>query len=152
MDKKIIKITRISAFVLGAVSVIFWILLMINRNKFQTPTPEALSSSLLGNYLVIACVSLAITLVVAMILPIFHMVSNPKGAVKGFLGLAAIVVLGSISYLISSNEFTTLQLEKLKVSESISVLVGAGLILAYIVGAVTILAAIFLAIRGTLSK
>jgi small-conductance mechanosensitive channel len=152
MDKTIIKITKISAFILGAVSLVFWILLIINRSNLQAPTPEAVSSPLLGNYLVIAYVSLAIAVVVAVIFPVIHMASNPKQAVKGFLGFAAIVVLGLISYLLSSNEFTALQLERLKVSESISVLVGTGLILTYIVGVVTILAAVFLAIKGSLSK
>jgi len=90
--------------------------------------------------------------VTALIFPIVHMISNPKGAVKAFLGVVAILVLGLISYLFATNEFTAIQLEKLQITESASIWVGAGLNLTFIVGIVTILAAIFLAIRGSILK
>jgi hypothetical protein len=152
MDKTIIKIAKIGAFVIGAIALVFWLLLMIKSSMFKTATPEAMSSPILGNYLVVAYISLGIAVVVALIFPLIHMVSNPKGATKALLGVAAIVVLGLISYLFASNNFTAQQLEKLKITEGTSVFVGAGLNLAFIVGIATILAAIFLAIRGSISK
>ena len=142
MDKKIILIAKIVAFALVAVALIFLILLMVS------PT----SDSIIGNYLVIAYVTFGIAVVTALVFPIIHMISNPKGAVKALLGVAAILVLGLISYLFASNEFTAIQLEKLQVTESASIWVGAGLNLTFIVGIATILAAIFLAIRGNVLK
>ncbi|MCL2042026.1 MAG: hypothetical protein FWG84_08335 [Bacteroidales bacterium] len=142
MDKKIILIAKIVAFALVAVALIFLILLLVN------PTSDAV----IGNYLTVAYITFGIAVVTALIFPIVHMISNPKGAVKAFLGVVAILVLGLISYLFATNEFTAIQLEKLQITESASIWVGAGLNLTFIVGIVTILAAIFLAIRGSILK
>ena len=152
MDKKIILIAKIVTFVLVGIALIFTILMFIKSSMFQTATPQAMESPILGNYLVIAYVTFGIAVVTALVFPIIHMISNPKGAVKALLGVAAIVVLGLISYLFASNEFTAIQLEKLRITESASIWVGAGLNLTFIVGIATVLAAIFLAIRGNVLK
>jgi hypothetical protein len=145
MNKKEKTILRIAVFALMAVAVVFQILMIIFP-------PQGQDSPILGGYLTLAYISLGIAVVTALIFPIIHMISNPKGAVKGLLGVAAIVVLALISYLFASNDFTAQQLEKLHVTEGTSVLVGAGLNLTFIVGIATVLAAIFLAVRGSISK
>ena len=152
MDKKIILIAKIVAFVLVGIALILTILMFFKSSELQTVTPQAMASPILGNYLIVAYITLGIAVITALIFPIVHMISNPKGAVKALLGVAAIVVLGLISYLFSSNDFTAMQLEKLQVTESISIWVGAGLNLTYIVGIATVVAAIFLAVRGSILK
>ena len=134
MDKIIIKITKIGILALGAVALLFTILMNIDA------------------ILMVAYITFGIAVVIALIFPLIHMASNPKGAVKALLGVAAIAVLGLISYLLASNNFTAQQLEKLHITESASVWVGAGMNLTFIVGIVAVLAAIFLAIKGSISK
>jgi len=142
MDKKIILIAKIVAFSLAAIALIFLVLLMAN------PTSEAI----IGNYLVLAYITLAITVVIALVFPIVRMISNPKQALKGLLGIVAILVLGLISYLFASNSFPVQELERMHITENTSVWVGAGLNLALIVGIATILAAIFLAVKKSILK
>ena len=142
MSKKIILISKIVAFSLAAIALIFLILLMAN------PTSDAI----IGNYLVLAYITVGIAVVVALIFPIVRMILNPKQAVKGLLVIAGIFVLGLISYLLSSNSFPVQELERMHVTDSTSIWVGAGLNLTYIVGIATILAAIFLAIKKSILK
>jgi len=142
MDKKIILVAKVVAFALVAIALIFLVSLMVS------PTSDAI----IGNYLMVAYITFGIAVITALVFPVVHMVSNPKGAVKALLGVVAILVLGLISYLFASNEFTAIQLEKFQITESASIWVGAGLNLTFIVGIVTILAAIFLAIRGSILK
>jgi hypothetical protein len=139
MNKRVKSITTMVTLALIGLIVLVFVICIIFK--------DMIDGGLIASY-----ITLGISVFVALIFPIIHMASNPKGAIKGFLGFAAIVVLGLISYLLSSNELTALQLERLKVSDTISVLVGSGLILTYIVGVATVIAAIFLAIRGSISK
>ncbi len=152
MDKKIKLITKIVVGALVAIALVFQILMIIKSSMFATITPEAIESPVLGGYLNMAYVTFGIALVIALIFPIIHMFSNPKSALKGLVGVGIIVVLGLISYLLSSNELTQQQLDKLNVTENISVWVGAGINLSFIIGIVAILSAIFLAIKGSISK
>jgi hypothetical protein len=134
MDKTIIKITKIGLLALGAIALLFTVLMNIDA------------------ILVVAYITLGIALFIALLFPVIHMVSNPKGASKAFLGVAVIVVLGLISYLFASNDYSAIKKEKMHITESASVWVGAGLNLTFIVGIITALAAIFLAIKGSISK
>jgi membrane protease YdiL (CAAX protease family) len=142
MNKKGKNILKVAVFALMAVALIFQILVFVYPSGAQ----------ILGGYLTLAYISLGIAIFTMLIFPIIRMFSNPKGAIKFLIGIAAIVIIGLIFYLIASNDFTPQQLEKLRVTESTSNWVEAGLNATFTVGIVAILAAIFLAIKGSISK
>jgi len=152
MDNTLKKVAKIASFVIIAIAAIYGILLITNGGAYKSPTPEALNSGLLNSALVITYIIFGVAVVSALLFPLIRMVSTPKNALKGLLGVAVIFIIGLISYLLSSNEFTPQQLEKMQTTESASIWTGAGLIFLYIVGIFSLLATIFLVIRGSISK
>jgi len=151
-DKKIMLIAKIAIYALAVVTLMFLIIVFLNSSKFSSPTPEALSSPMLENCFLMTYITFGIAAVAALIFPIMRMVKKPKQAVKGLLGIVGLFVLGLIAYLTASSDLDAQQLERLQVTESASIIAGAGLNLVYIVGACAILAAAFLAFRGRTSK
>ena len=152
MDNIIKKIAKIASFVILAIAVIYGALLIANGGMYKSATPEALNSSLLNSALIITYIVFGIAVVSALIFPLIRMASSPKNALKGLIGVVVIFIVGFISYSLSSNELTPELLEKLQTTESTSVWTGAGLILLYIVGFFSLAAAVFLVIRGSISK
>jgi hypothetical protein len=152
MDKKILLITKIVVFSLVAIALVFQILMIAYNSIFQSPTAEALDSSILGGYLNVAYIALAIAIIVALIFPVIQMISSPKNAIKALIGVGVIVVLGLISYLFASNDFSPQQLDKLQITVSTSIWVSAGINLAAMIGGLAIVAVIVLTIKGSFSK
>jgi 4-amino-4-deoxy-L-arabinose transferase-like glycosyltransferase len=134
MDKTIKLITKIGVVALVVVAIIFTVWMKLDIS------------------LTVAYITLGIAVFVALIFPLVRIIVNPKQLIKVLLGAVAIGAVVLISRLIASNDFTAQQLEKLHVTESTSVWVGAMLNLTFIVGIVAILAAIFLAVKGSISK
>jgi hypothetical protein len=152
MNKKIILITKIVVYLLVALVLVLQLIMFSQSSQFATPTPEAINSPLMGNTFLIFLIIFGIAMLTAFIFPAIRMASNPKQAIKGLLGVVAIVALAGISYLFASNDLSAQQLEKLQITESTAVLVGAGMNLTWIVGICAIGAALFLALRGSFSK
>jgi len=84
-----------------------------------------------------------VTAAITIIAPLIYLIFNLKSAVKFFIILGAMVVLAIISYVLSGNEFSSLQLEQMKSTAETSVTVGAGLIFLYILAALAILSIIY---------
>ena len=87
-----------------------------------------------------------VTAAITIIAPLIYLIFNLKSAVKFFIILGAMVVLAIISYVLSGNEFSSLQLEQMKSTAETSVTVGAGLIFLYILAALAILSIIYASI------
>ena len=87
-----------------------------------------------------------VTAAITVIAPLIYLIFNLKSAVKFFIILGAMVVLAIISYVLSGNEFSSLQLEQMKSTAETSVTVGAGLIFLYILAALAILSIIYASI------
>ena len=87
-----------------------------------------------------------VTAAITIIAPLIYLIFNLKSAVKFFVILGAMVVLAIISYVLSGNEFSSLQLEQMKSTAETSVTVGAGLIFLYILAALAILSIIYASI------
>ena len=151
-DKKILLISKIAIYVLAGVTLTFLFIMFFNSNQFQSPTPEALKSSLLGNCFLMTYITFGIAILSALLFPVIRMVAKPKQLLGGLAGIIGIIALGFIAYLFASNDLTPQQLEKLRATEADSILVGAGLNLTYIMGVFAILAAAFLIFRGNSSK
>jgi hypothetical protein len=83
---------------------------------------------------------LVLGVIIALASSIFGLAANPKGAVKTLMGIGFMVLVGFIAYMLAGNIYSTFQLEKMGVSESVSRFVGAGLIFSYLLAALAVLA------------
>lgn len=109
----------------------------------ELETSASLQSLWVTPYFFIGYIALAICFILALAFPIVYMIMNPKNAVRMLMVLAGMVVLALISYAFAGNKFTTDQLLDLEISSAGSRRVGAALIFTYIIGVLTILAAIY---------
>lgn len=89
---------------------------------------------------------LAIAAVVAIIFPIFGIVTNPKGARGALIGIGVLALIIIISYAVAGDEMLP-KYEGFINSSSESKWVSAGLISLYILGGLAILATIFSSIN-----
>ncbi len=85
---------------------------------------------------------IAIAVGSAIVFPLIQGIQNPKSLVKSLMGVGALVVLFIIGYALSSSAVTTTWAAK-GITENVSKLVGAGLIMFYIVLVIAALALIY---------
>jgi hypothetical protein len=133
------KILRIVLIVLLAISALLTILFYaggkdINGNPSYT-----------NIFIVWAYILTGIAVGFAIIFPIFQMITNPKNAKKGLLGIAALVVVVGIAYLLSSTEQLGITNEELMQYDVPSTLKYAGTLIhsIYILAALAILSMIY---------
>jgi NADH:ubiquinone oxidoreductase subunit 6 (subunit J) len=125
MTEKHFKLIQWLLYGLMAISALFGLLFYLNPG----------SSDLLiywGYFLVI------VSAVVTIALSILGMMRNPKGSVKVLVIIAAMILVGIISYAVSKNTLTPTELEKYGISSSGVKMVGAGLMMTYIICVVAI--------------
>ncbi len=94
-------------------------------------------------------VLLFITVITALAFPLLQITQNPKNLVKSGIGVAGLVVLFIISYALSGSE-VTIKYTTMGVGESGSKLIGAGLIMFYVILIATIIAMVFSEINKAL--
>jgi hypothetical protein len=104
---------------------------------------DVISENLLLNW---GYVLLGVTILATIIAAFSNILLKPKGSLKVLLILAIMVVVAIVSYVLSTNEFTTAQLEKMQITETTSKLVGAGLFFTYFLSAVALLAIVYSAV------
>jgi len=92
---------------------------------------------------------LFVALVAAVVFPLFHIAQNPKALVKSGIGVAGLAVLFFISYALSGSE-VTVKYTTMGVGEAGSKLIGAGLIMFYIILIITIIGMVFSEINKAL--
>lgn len=88
-------------------------------------------------------VLLVLIIAATLITAVMGLVRNPRGSLKFLTMFAVVVVVGIISYALSTNDYSVTELEKLKITASTSRMVGAGLYLTYFLGIVAILSIIY---------
>jgi NADH:ubiquinone oxidoreductase subunit 6 (subunit J) len=76
--------------------------------------------------------------VVVLTVSINGMLKNPKGSYKVLLIVVGIFVLGILSYALSSNTLTPIELEKYSITAKGVKMVGAGLLMTYFIGIIAI--------------
>ncbi len=97
-----------------------------------------------------ACyILLFVALVAAVVLPLLQIAQNPKSLVKSGVGVAGLAVLFIISYALSGSEVTA-KYTAMGVGEGSSKLIGAGLIMFYIILIAAILGMVFSEINKAL--
>ncbi len=140
----ILKITKYTSYGLMALAGIFVVAIWYLGDELETS--ESLQSLWVTPYFYISYIALAICFILALAFPIVYMIMNPKNAVRMLMVLAGMVVLALISYAFAGNQFTADQLIDMEISDAGSRRVGAALIFTYIIGVLTILAAIYSAV------
>ena len=137
MKDNIIKITHKILYVLLAVSAVAGLLFYV----------DLLSVDLFLN---LGKLILIIAVLIFAISPVYGFITNPQN-IKMLLislGLGAVIII--ISYLVSGNEFTALQLEQYDISANVSRWVGTGLIATYIMFGLSVIALVYSAIYKAL--
>ncbi len=134
MTNTINRILQIGLWVLLAVSVVMFILFYVNG--------ESMSDTVLTW----AQILLVITVGLLVIFPIVHFIKNPKSALKFLLVVVIFGVLFLVSYLFSQGNTNADIYEVEKVTSNLSRLIGAGLIMVYILAGLALLSIIVSAI------
>lgn len=101
----------------------------------------------IGLYIMFAFFFVAVA--AAIILPLINAIKSPAGLGKSLAGIAVLVVLFLISYALADGSVTT-RYTVLGVNESSSKLIGAGLIMFYIVFVAAVIGVIFSEINKAL--
>jgi len=112
----------------------------------------ALQDSIMNPFLITAYVAIGIATLAAVIFSIVNMAVNPKNAVKIFITIAVLIVLGVVTYSIAGNNFDNVTLQRLKATEELSREVGAALYYTYIMGIIAVLATIYSGVSGLFKK
>ena len=76
---------------------------------------------------------LIFSLLVILSVSVYAMIKNPKGSYKALLAVAGLIVLALITYLLSSNTYSPILLEKYNITSNGVKCVGAGLSMTYII-------------------
>ncbi len=94
-------------------------------------------------------VLLFLTVITAVGFPLLQIAQNPRNLVKSGIGIIGLTVLFIISFILSGSEVTA-KYTTMGVGESGSKLIGAGLIMFYVILIVTIIAMVFSEINKAL--
>lgn len=116
------KFTKYLLYVLFAASLVFIIGFFVNQD------------AMLDSFLYFAYILVAIALLAAFVLPMFTLLSNPKGLKKMLLFLLLAVVLIGLSYALASSDPLVVKID-IESSKNVLKLTDAGLILTYILSA-----------------
>lgn len=131
MTDRTSKIVQWFLYLLLIVSAILGMLFYVNTGS-NTDTLIYWGYALLG--LIIVSVIVA---------SIFSLAMDPKGAIKFLIMAAGMIIVAVIAYSVSSNEFSSIRLEQMGITEATSKVVGAGLLITYVLLAFALLAIVF---------
>ncbi len=106
--------------------------------------------SLISPGLIICYICMGLALVASVGMPLIHAISNPKELIKSLIGVVGLVVLFGISYTLSGSE-VTVKAAALGHTAASSKLIGAGLILFYIVLITSAVLAIYSLIKDIIT-
>ena len=109
---------------------------------------DDVDSGVLNGYFYVTYVAFGLAVVLALVFPIISMVTNPKGAIRTFIGIGIVAVLWFISSAFSGNSYSPEQLELMKIDAETSVMVGTGLIYTYIIFGLAVMSIIYAGISG----
>jgi vacuolar-type H+-ATPase subunit I/STV1 len=130
MSDKYFKYVQWLLYLLMGLSVLFVILFYTNPSN-----PDML---LFWMYAMII-----LSLVVIAIVATYAMIKSPKGSVQVLIGIGGMILLGVLSYVVSKNTLGPAALEKYKITATTVKLVGAGLLLMYLMLIIAIGALIY---------
>jgi hypothetical protein len=106
--------------------------------------------SLISPGLVVCYVLLGLTIVASVVMPMINAIKNPQGLIKALIGIVGLVVLFGISYALSGSEVSA-KAAALGTTAASSKMIGAGMILFYIVLLTSAVLAIYSLIKDIIS-
>ena len=86
---------------------------------------------------------LIVGVVVILIAPVFTFLNNPQNLVKMLISIVLFAVVIGVSYVLATNQLSSLQLEEYGITPETSRLVGMGLIATYITFALAVVAILY---------
>ncbi len=140
MGDKLNKILQIVLYTILGVSLILYVLFYIN------------GESMTDTVLVWAYILLGLTIVSLLVFPIMYFIKNPKAAVRFLLVLVGFAILYGVGYMLASNSINSQIFEKQDVSSNLSQMIGAGLITAYILAGLAVLAILYSSISSAFNR
>ena len=153
MYKLLTKHGQLFAFGIGLlIIIIFFITVMGGLDGFNALTKEDQGTTTIfdtGLYLTI--VLLVLCAIAAVLFGIWQMITNPKSAIKGIIGLVALIVVFGALYSMSEAETTGAvgsAVEKFNVSDSQSKIISAGIKSTLLLGGLAALAFVVSEIRN----
>lgn len=93
-----------------------------------------------------AYILLAITLALLLVFPIKHFIEYPKQGIQFLIALGAFLLLYGVSYALASDATNATVYEINNISGGISRMIGAGMIMAYIIGALALIILVYFGI------
>jgi uncharacterized membrane protein len=151
MEKLVHNISRAISFLFMAAAVVFIVWIFKEGDSAIEENAE-LGDKIMDPFMMTTFIAFGLAVVLAIVLPVFDILKNPKQAVKTLAVIGGMAVLAFVAYAIASNTYTELQLEKMMTTAETSKMVGAGLYFTYIMGALAIIATIFSGISGAIKK
>lgn len=152
MEKNIVvRIFKIISVILILVGIVF-IAIIWTKSEAEIKENLALQNQILNPYFMAAYIALGLCIVLALIFPIINIITQPKNAIRVLIGVGLVVIVGVISFSVSSNEFTELQLRAYKITETGSRQIGAALVGTYIIAAASVLAIIYAEVSNLVKK
>ena len=106
----------------------------------------------MANYgIILTYILLATAAIAAIAFPIMHLVANPKKAKQAGIGLAGLLVVYILAFLLASDEVTE-HYSKFNVTDTQSKQVGTGLIVFYILAAGAVISALYTEVGKMINK
>jgi hypothetical protein len=120
MNERRFKLVQWLLYVLMAISALLTVIFYFNRTN-----PDLI---LYWGYILVIFSGL-ITLYIS----VMNLIKNPKGSLKVLVIVVGMVIIGIIAYALSDNTLTPAQLEKYHLSPNRVRLIGAGLMMTYVI-------------------
>ncbi len=125
------KFLQIGLFVVLAVSLVLFALLYINKEP-MVPT-----------VMYWAYILFFITVALLLAFPIIYFIKNPKQGIKFLIALVVFAALYGISYALASDSTDALVYELNNVDAGTSRMIGAGMIMTYIIAGIALLGLVY---------
>ncbi len=109
-----------------------------------------LIESLVSPGLIVCYIFFVLAVVTSIGMPLMSAIKNPKGLIKALIGIVGLVVLFFISYALSGSEVTQ-KASALGINAASSKLVGAGMIMFYMVFIASAILAIYSLIKDIIT-
>lgn len=155
MEKVVHNIFRIVTYILIALGVIFIVMIWANGDDALKNDPS-LQDSIMNPFAWTTYIAFGITFLIAVIFPVFQIITNPKGAVRALIVVGVLVVVGVISYAMASGsldgDILQREFRKGDLTAAGSKRVGAALIGTYVLGVLAVLTVVYSAIASIFKK
>jgi|GEM_PF-2128638 hypothetical protein len=148
MDNIINKVVKGFIVLIIAVSLVYTGFIVAYSSELGTDA--ALADKILNPIFAIALFLMVLALVVTLFFYAGSMVSNPKLAIRAIISLAIVAGIYLTSYMLSSDSIDGKVYEDFNITNSLSKLIGSGIVMVYILGGLSFLAIVFSGINKML--